>query len=266
MSIACESRPAPGPRAVAYPYSMTTGAHRCPVRRSWTPHSHPEHELLWGPTGGSLQVAVDGVDWIVPPDTGLWVPAGLVHAASAAPGTTFYCTYFRPEARACPWTRPGLFGVSPLLREVLLHMHHEDMPDEARARAEQVAFDMLAPLDDRIDVVPLPVDPRARLVAEALLANPGDRRSLAEWAETAGASVRTLTRVFSQGTGMTFAQWRTDVRMRAAVRYLEAGVPVSVVGRRVGYDTASAFVAVFRRATGRTPGTVLAEGRIRSTA
>ncbi len=65
---------------------------------------------------------------------------------------------------------------------------------------------------------------------------------------------------------MTFAQWRTDVRMRAAVRYLEAGVPVSVVGRRVGYDTASAFVAVFRRATGRTPGTVLAEGRIRSTA
>ncbi|QBJ95744.1 AraC family transcriptional regulator [Rhodococcus sp. ABRD24] len=264
MSIACESRPLLGPPAVEYPYSMTTGTHRCSIRQAWRPHSHPEHELLWGPTGGSLQVTAGGVDWIVPPDTGVWVPAGTVHAAVAGPGTSFYCTFFRPEARACPWTQPGLFEVSPLLREVLLHMHRENMPHAARARAEQVAFDMLAPLDETTDVVPMPADPRARVVAEALLANPGDRRSLAEWSESAGASVRTLTRVFSQGTGMTFAQWRTDVRIRAAIRYLKAGVPVSVVGRRVGYDTSSAFVAVFRRATGRTPGTVLAEHRVRS--
>lgn len=245
---------------------MTTGRYQCSVRRSWRPHSHPEHELLWGPNGGTLQVRVEGVDWTVPPDTGVWVPAGLVHSASASPGTTFYCTFFRPEARDCPWTRPGLFEVSPLLREVLLHMHRKDMPDAARARAEQVAFDMLEPLDEQAALVPMPADPRARVVAEALLANPGDRRSLTEWSDSAGASVRTLTRVFSQGTGMSFAQWRTHVRIRVAIRYLEAGVPVSVVGRRVGYDTPSAFVAVFRRATGRTPGSLLADRRMQSTA
>lgn len=62
---------------------------------------------------------------------------------------------------------------------------------------------------------------------------------------------------------MTFAQWRIQVRVRAALTYLAAGVPVSVVSRRVGYETPSAFVAVFRRVTGRTPGSMMNKGSVR---
>ena len=64
----------------------------------------------------------------------------------------------------------------------------------------------------------------------------------------------TVLRLFLAETGLTFSQWRAQARLQALLPYLAAGEPVSAVARRVGYGTASAFVAVFRRATGRTPG------------
>jgi len=44
------------------------------------------------------------------------------------------------------------------------------------------------------------------------------------------------------------------LRLQAALPLLATGEPVANVARRVGYDTASAFVAAFRRETGLTPG------------
>jgi AraC-like DNA-binding protein len=87
----------------------------------------------------------------------------------------------------------------------------------------------------------------------ALLANPADKRTLAEWGREAGASERTLARAFLAGTGIPFGRWRTLLRLQAALPALAAGVPVSAVARQAGYDTASAFVAAFRRETGLTP-------------
>ena len=53
---------------------------------------------------------------------------------------------------------------------------------------------------------------------------------------------------------MTFGRWRTQVRLRAALPLLAEGVPVAATARRVGYATPSAFVAVFRKVTGESPG------------
>jgi AraC-like DNA-binding protein len=52
---------------------------------------------------------------------------------------------------------------------------------------------------------------------------------------------------------MPFGRWRTLLRLQAALPAVAAGEPVSVAARRAGYDTASAFVAAFRRETGSTP-------------
>jgi AraC-like DNA-binding protein len=102
--------------------------------------------------------------------------------------------------------------------------------------------------------VRLPAAPTARRVAEALRADPADRRTLREWGREVGASERTLARGFAAGTGLPFGRWRTRLRMQAALSLLAAGQPVSRAAARVGYDTASAFVAAFRRETGQTPG------------
>jgi len=89
-----------------------------------------------------------------------------------------------------------------------------------------------------------------------LIANPADARELSAWADHVHAGVRTLSRLFLAETGLSFARWRTQVRMRAAVQMLAGGSSGDMVARAVGYHRTSAFITAFRRATGHTPGTL----------
>jgi AraC-like DNA-binding protein len=100
----------------------------------------------------------------------------------------------------------------------------------------------------------LPRDDRARAVASALRAHPEDQRDLTGWAASVNVSGRTLARRFREETGVPFGQWRTAVRVQAALVLLAQNQPVSRVAKRVGYDTTSAFVAAFHKHTGVTPG------------
>ena len=56
---------------------------------------------------------------------------------------------------------------------------------------------------------------------------------------------------------MSFPQWRTQLRLYHALRLLAEGQPVTVVAQRCGFATASAFIDVFRRSLGHTPGSYL---------
>ncbi len=98
-----------------------------------------------------------------------------------------------------------------------------------------------------------PVDERARRVADGLVADPADDRTLAEWGHEVGASARTLARSFVADTGLPFGRWRTMLRLHAAMQGLAKEEPVGNVARTVGYESVSAFVAAFRRETGITP-------------
>jgi AraC-like DNA-binding protein len=156
----------------------------------------------------------------------------------------------------CPvaWDRPTPVEVSPLLRELIPHLEDESLTAEQRLRAESVLFDLLAPLAVAAIDIRLPTDERARRVAEALLADAGDGRTLHAWGHDVGASSRTLARAFLAETGLSFGRWRTLARLQAAILLLAEGHPVGLVANRVGYRTPSAFVAAFRAHTGTTPG------------
>jgi len=152
------------------------------------------------------------------------------------------------------WSRPTGVVVGPLMRELIVYLDDPGLDPAPRRRAEGLLFDLLQPASTGVIQVPLPHDPRAREVAEALFDAPDDNRHLGAWGLEVGASIRTLARLFTAETGMTFGQWRTQVRMRAALGLLADDLPVATVARRVGYRTPSAFVAAFHRLTGRTPG------------
>ncbi len=216
-------------------------------------HHHEVHQL---------SVAADGVvcmgladrAWVLPRSRALWIPAGVPHTVDTIGGATLTSLWFDPSPCPITWTEPTVVPVDHLLAGLVDRLDHDHLTTEERTRAEAVLFDLIRPMSSVTLDLPLPQDDRARRVAEDLLTDPADQRSLAEWGRAVGASERTLTRAFVADTGLRFDEWRTRARVTAAVRLLATGVPVARVATDVGYASASAFGAAFRRATGTTPG------------
>ncbi len=215
-------------------------------------HVHDDHQLAWA-VRGVLTVRTEAADWVLPPTRALWLPAGLRHETLAAGTATMRSLYLRPDRSPHRWTGPVPVAVGRLLAELIGYLARDTLEAGQRSRAEALLGDLLHPVPMTTIQVRLPADQRAAEVAVALLADPADERTLAEWGKEAGASARTLARAFQAGTGMTFAQWRRLVRLQAALPQLAAGQAVATVARHVGYQTPSAFVAAFRKETGLTP-------------
>ena len=224
-----------------------------PVGTQFEWHDHHEHQLAWSPEG-VLVVRTHGGSYVLPPTRALWIPAGTPHETLASGAAVLRSVYVR--TRGCPiaWDSATPVAVSPLLRELIPHLEDELLVAEQRLHAEAVLFDLLAPVAVAAIDIRLPADERGHRVAEALLADPADGRTLHAWGRQVGASSRTLARVFLSETGLSFGRWRTLARLQAALLQLAEGRPVGLVATRVGYRTPSAFVAAFRAHTGVTPG------------
>ncbi|MGX2996724.1 helix-turn-helix domain-containing protein [Streptomyces sp. JNUCC 64] len=228
------------------------------VRGEWfLPHRHPDHHQLVWARRGVLGVGVGDASWVLPRDRALWLPAGVLHRTGATRDAVLCGLYFARDRCPLDWAEPTPVAVDGLLAHLMIHLGRDDLTDGARLRAEAVVWDLLRPLPATPIDLPLPVDDRARAVADALLADPADPRGLEAHARAVGASRRTLSRLFVRDTGLTFDRWRAHARLSAALPLLAEGQPVSRVAHTVGYATPSAFLAAFRRAVGTSPGRYL---------
>jgi AraC-like DNA-binding protein len=224
-----------------------------PVGTRFEWHAHGDHQLAWSPEGVLVVLTQEG-SYVLPPSRALWIPAGTVHETRASGAAVLRSVYL--PTRRCPigWAAPTPVAVSPLLGELIHHLDDRRLGREERSRVEAVLFDLLVPLRVATIDVRLPADPRARDVADALLADPADGRTLPEWGRAVGASSRTLARAFLADTGLSFGRWRTLVRLQASLPHLAEQTPVTTVANLVGYRTTSAYVAAFRTHTGVSPG------------
>jgi AraC-like DNA-binding protein len=215
-------------------------------------HAHDDHQLAWAPTG-VLMVRTDSTAWVLPPTRALWIPAGVRHETLSTSSATMQAVYVRPHLCPILWTDCTPVNANALLAELIGYLAEPELEVGARARGEAVLIDLLHPVEMATIDVPMPHEPRAQEVAEALRAAPNDNRTLEAWGREIGASERTLARSFIAETGLPFGRWRARLRLSAALVELAADAPVSRVAHAVGYESTSAFVAAFRRETGVTP-------------
>jgi AraC-like DNA-binding protein len=216
-------------------------------------HWHTFHQLAWA-AKGLLRVSSERGAWLLPPSLALWIPACVPHTTESEGDAVMRSAYADPSA--CPeikWTEPTVVAAVPLVPALIDHLARSDLLPEARARAEAVLLDVLHPVPVTSVSVTEPRDPRARAVARALAEDPADGRPLEAWGTQVGASARTLARLFVAETGLAFGQWREQLRMQTAMPLLSEGMTVEAVAGRVGYGSASSFVAAFRRIVGVTP-------------
>jgi len=219
-------------------------------------HAHHRAQLLYASRGVMSVETADGT-WLVPPEQAVWVPPRTRHRVRARGPLSMRSLYVHPEAAA---GLPGtccVVNVAPLLRELVLAaaaLAPERVPGGREARLVAVLLDQLRDLAPAPLHLPLPADPRIAAITRRLLADPADRASLAQHAHSVGASVRTVARLFVRETGMSFRQWRQRLRLLESISRLGTGDTVTRVALDLGYGSASAFVAMFRRETGVPPG------------
>lgn len=219
-------------------------------------HAHPWGQMVYA-TEGVMTVTTPVGAWVVPPNRAAWVPAATMHAIRAADRVCLSTIYVRPDLTMPLPRECRVLAVSGLLRELVratlaAGMLYEQVPEQARLAG--VLLDQIRVTDEVPLQLPWPQDPRARRVAGLAAADLADSAPLAVLAEGCGASVRTLERLFVRDTRMTFGRWRQQARLLQALRLLAAGESVTSAGLSVGFASTSAFVAMFRRALGKTPG------------
>ena len=219
------------------------------------PHSHDWGQLVYA-SEGVMTVSTPGGSWVVPPHRAVWIPPGIEHWIEMS-GSVFMRTLYLTPVLVTPLPQSCcVVQVSRLLRELILHSVALGVLEaEVPEHAHLVAFliDLLETVPTMPLELPMPRDPRALRVAEFLREHPADATTANQLARTAGASVRTLERLFRSETGLTFGRWRQQLRLLEALRLLAAGRPVTAVALDVGYDSPSAFIAMFKNTLGTTP-------------
>ncbi|MDH6220454.1 AraC family transcriptional regulator [Streptomyces pseudovenezuelae] len=218
-------------------------------------HRHDEHQIVYAGSG-VLALTTDAGTWFAPGTRALWVPAGTVHAHRAHGHLDLHLVGLPADDNPLGLDAPTVLAVSPLLRELILaYTSDPDADTPERHRLLAVLRDQLRASPQQPMRLPAPSDPRLAAVCEIVHANPGDPRTLAALGAATGAGERTLSRLFRREFGMTFPQWRTQSRLYHALRMLADDTAVTTVAHRCGWSSTSAFIDVFHRSFGYTPGT-----------
>ena len=218
-------------------------------------HLHPEDQLVYA-CQGVMTVRTNAGTWVVPTQRAVWIPARTPHSILMSGAVSMRTIYLRARlVRRLPRTC-CVVNVSPLLQQMIIHLCTVGRLNR-RSRTHAHLIHVLIDQLETVQAVPLqlpsPSDPRAARVAAALQGNLNGSVSLAWACEQAGASKRTIERLFQRETGISLGKWREQLRLMRSMQLLAAGEKISHAALEAGYSTPSAFIAMFRKALGTTP-------------
>lgn len=216
-------------------------------------HTHTADQLAWVP--GGARIRVGDARWHLHGDHFAWVPALAEHEMQMAGAEEMFSLYLSPGLRLpqARWSRPLALPVDPVAGAIVRNLCTMEADADRLQASLALLLTILENTEESFDTLAVPVDSRARTVAEGVLAHPGDHRELDDWAKQLFVSTKTLQRSFQAETGLTFGQWRTRARLYAAERLIVEGCTVQEAADLSGYATATGFIKGFRQLFGATP-------------
>jgi AraC-like DNA-binding protein/quercetin dioxygenase-like cupin family protein len=235
------------------------------------PHSHAWAQVAISITGVA-RITAGHNTYLVPSGRAVWIPPAIEHVVTVVEAAELRTLYIHqaphapgpgvPASLSAPWRQCRVLEVSSLLRELVLQMDIEmdgsTTPPTPGLLARERRLGELA-LDELRRAAPvklgieLPHDKRLRALCEAVLDAPARHATLQGWAREAGASERTVARLFRQELGTTFAAWREQVLLAKALAMAARKRPIAHMAAELGYASASAFTAMVRRSVGQPP-------------
>ncbi|MCA0939845.1 helix-turn-helix transcriptional regulator [Salipiger pacificus] len=224
-----------------------------PENATYPVMQHPWGEFVYS-FSGVTELRLAGQHLLAPPHMGFWIPPRVEHVGFNRRAAVHFSAYISEDLCAAMPERTCSLLVTPLLRAILDSLADSRFTNtEAQSRLLRVMVDEIAACTMADSFVPETSDVRLAPVLEALRDAPADPRSTAQLARAFGMSERTLVRRCTQELGMSLSEWRQRVRVVRGISLLQDGASVESVALDLGYGTASAFIAMFRRITGSSP-------------
>lgn len=224
--------------------------------REYDWHTHLRGQLFCIESG-LVHARTKHGSWLLPPQRAGWIPPGELHQADILGVMSGWSILISPEAcRGLP-DKPCVIGVSDLMRALVrraVTWSTQDALSPAQRRVMNVLLDEVRQAPHEPLHLPLPTDRRLLRIVSAIMQEPADNRTLEQWAEWAGLSPRTMSRLFRVEVGCSFAQWRQQALLTHALERLARGEQVASVADALGYASPSNFIAMFRRCFGESPG------------
>lgn len=217
-------------------------------------HTHRKGQLVLADRGGVTCEAPSGL-WMVPPRCGVWIPGGMPHSNRTTANASIHFLYVDMNAARVPKDCCTL-AITPLLHELIHRLATLPPLYDPQGPTSHIVTVLLNELIEMpTEQLHLPVTrhSKLRVIADALMENPADRRTVAEWGEAIALGERTLMRLVVAETGMTFGRWRQQLHIIIALQRLAAGESVQSVSEVLGYESVSAFITMFRKALGKSP-------------
>lgn len=247
------------------PRAVVVTANDYPMGSVFPQHTHQRGQFAFA-SCGAISVATPQVRWLVPPQRACWVPAGTMHEMTMIGPVTMLNTFVSAAAAQAAGLPDHccVYAVSPLLQQLLDAA--VDLPamydvDGHAGKLMNLLVAELAAMPQLSLHAPLPAEPRLAAVCRRLSEAPSIKTDLDAVAAEAGMSRRSFTRLFRAQTGVSFAAWRLQVCMLAAIARLSTGDSVTRIALDLGYASPSAFTAAFHRLLGATPNSYLKRPR-----
>lgn len=215
-------------------------------------HRHRKGQLVMALRGGVTCRVPHGM-WMVPPNCGVWVPGGMPHSNVATANARLFFLFLEPGVADLP-DRCCTLALSPLVRELIIELADQSYDEAADV---ELMTSLLLSLLPRMPLeelhLPLSDEPRLGRIASALVNDPSDRKTMAQWAIHVGLSENSLARLVQHETGLTFGRWRQQLQLILALNSLATGATVQQVSGDLGYESVSAFITMFKKALGSSP-------------
>ncbi|PRA57997.1 AraC family transcriptional regulator [Brucella pituitosa] len=218
-------------------------------------HRHDWGEFVYSFTG-VMEVRIGDSHLLAPPQYGIWLPPHIEHQGLNRQEVCYCSLYVTEELCADLPAKACALNLNPLIRTLLEHLRMKKPSQPQRpqeTRLLHTLLDQLAIAPCAGSYLPSSTDPALQKILSILEADPSDNRTLHDLAKVANTSERTLMRRCKQELGMSFPEWKQRLRTLKAMPLLEGGAKVEHVALDLGYASASAFIAMFRKLMGITP-------------
>lgn len=220
-------------------------------------HQHSKGQLVVALRGGVMCRAQGGL-WMVPSGSGVWIPGSVLHSNHVTANGRICLLFVDPSVQGLP-ERCCTLSLTPMLIEMIKHIATAPAGDAHHQRIVQVVLEELRQMEVAALHLPIPDDPTMIRIANALIDNPGDRSTVADWAGRVAMSERSLTRLVNRKASMSFGRWRQQLHIIIALQRLSAGVSVQNVSYDLGYESVSAFITMFKNSLGKPPARYMAD-------